>query len=336
MFTIILYPNFLTQKVGVFYCMRIISLLPSATEIVYLLNLQEYLVGVSHECDFPSDACSKPVVTYSRIDKNLSSYEIDFAVKQLLRNGESLYGLNERLLEELRPDIILTQELCTVCAVSATTVARVVHNLPFQTEVINLEPHGLGDIFSNILLVARMCGIEERGISVVQQLQRRVDFVRAKAKHAEHTPTVFCMEWISPPFAAGHWNPEIAEIAGGRDLLSRKHFPSRQVSWKELVDFNPEKIVLMVCGFDIERTAAEMEILHHHPLWNSLRAVQTGEVYLTDGNSFFARPGPRIVDSLEMLAQVIHPEIFDFQFPSTAIVNSKEILHSHLHSQEEI
>lgn len=328
MFIIILYPNFLTQKVGVFYYMKIVSLLPSATEIVYLLNLQEHLVGVSHECDFPVEALNKPAVTYSRVNKNLSSHEIDSAVKHLLKNGESLYGLDEQMLEELRPDIILTQELCTVCAVSATTVARVVHNLSFKAEVINLEPHNLEDIFSNIMTLAQVCNVEEAGVAAVRQLQSRVEFVRTAAQSATRTPTLFCMEWINPPFAAGHWNPEIAEIAGGNDMLSRKNFPSRQVSWSELADFNPEKIVLMVCGFDIERTVEELEILHDHPIWNSLRAVQTGEVYIADGNSFFARPGPRIVDSLEMLAQVLHPELFDFQFPSTAIVNCKKILHT--------
>lgn len=321
MFVIILYPNFLFPKIGVFYCMKIVSLLPSATEIVYLLNLQEHLVGVSHECDFPAGALGKPAVTNSKINKNLSSQEIDLAVKQLLKNGESLYGLDEQMLEEIRPDIILTQELCTVCAVSATTVARVVHNLSFKTEVINLEPHNVEDIFSNIMTVAKICGVEERGRNVVRHLRNRVEYVKTTAERAQYIPTLFCMEWINPPFAAGHWNPEIAEIAGGKDLLSRKNFPSRQVSWNELSDFNPEKIVLMVCGFNIERTAAELEVLQNHSTWSSLRAVKENEVYVADGNSFFARPGPRIVDSLEMLAQVLHPELFDFHFPESSIIN---------------
>ncbi len=309
---------------------NIVSLLPSATEIVYLLELQDHLVGISHECDFPAEALNKPAVTNSRINKQQSSQEIDRAVKELLKNGESLYGLDEQLLCVLRPDIILTQELCTVCAVSATTVARVVHNLQFKTEVMNLEPHNLEDIFSNILTVADVCGVRDRGMKKIEKLRRRVESVRQTASKALHHPTVFCMEWVNPPFAAGHWNPELAEIAGGRDMLSKKNVPSREVSWDELIAFDPEKIVLMVCGFDIHRTVIEMEALSNHSIWNSLKAVRTNEVYIADGNSFFTRPGPRIVDSVEMMAQILHPELFNFRFPSSSVVNITNIPTLHL------
>jgi iron complex transport system substrate-binding protein len=292
--------------------MRIVSLLPSTTEIAFALGLGDQVVAVTHECDYPPAARERPVVTGSALDHSAaSSAEIDAAVRGQLGEGLSIYTLNEALLDELRPDLILTQALCEVCAVSFGTVQRAVAGLGGEPHILSLEPTDLEGILGTVLAVGNAAGRRDEALGLVAALRARVEAVRARAATAAYRPRVACLEWFDPPFGPGHWLPELVEIAGGKAGLGRAGEPSRRISWGDVIAFAPEVIVLTPCGFDLERTVHEAaEILPHRMGWSALPAVRAGRVYAVDGNSYFSRPGPRIVDSLELLARLIHPELF--------------------------
>lgn len=290
--------------------MRICSLLPSATEIVYALGLGPCLAGVSHECDFPSEAARLPKLTRSNIPSGLPSREIDSAVSSTLETAGSLYELDLPLLESLRPDLILTQRLCDVCAVSFDRVQEAVKSLPSRPEVLNLEPRSLDDIFENIRQVAAAAGESDAAAKLINSLRARVEAVRAKTRSLEKRPRVLCMEWVDPPYCGGHWMKELVEIAGGQDELARLHKPSVRMEWKQVLDFDPEVIVLTCCGFELERAMQEGRILATFEGVHGLPAMRAGRVYAADASHFFSRPGPRIVESLEILAHIIHPEHF--------------------------
>ncbi len=290
--------------------MRICSLLPSATEIVFALGLGDSLVGVSHECDFPAAAARLPKVTRSTIPRGVSSRQIDAAVSSALRAGGSLYELDLPLLEFLNPDLILTQKLCNVCAVSFGMVEAAAKHLPSRPKVLNLEPQSLDGIFENVGQVADAAGTPEKGRELVNSLAERVESVRAKTANVPNRMRVFCMEWVDPPYCGGHWMNELVEIAGGRDELARLHRPSVRIEWEAVLEFAPEVLILACCGFDLERCAEEAAILAGFRQIQDLPAVQAGRVYATDASHFFSRPGPRIVDSLEILAHLIHPRFF--------------------------
>ncbi len=291
--------------------LRIISLLPAATEIAAALGLMDQVVGVSHECEFPEEANARPRVTHCPVHNiGLTSGEVDQWVRRALRNNGTIYTIDEPLVRELRPDVILTQKLCDVCAVGYGTVARLAETLPGPPQVVNLEPSRLSDIFSDIRRVADVCGVPERAEKLIGNLSQRVEEVRRKAKRVSHRPRCFLMEWVDPPFCSGHWGPELVEIAGGQDSLGRKHQPSRQIDWREVLEARPEIIVLALCGYDINRARRDYELLRRFPDFDSLPAAQGGEVYLVDASAYFARPGPRIVDSLEILAGILHPREF--------------------------
>jgi iron complex transport system substrate-binding protein len=290
---------------------RVVSLLPAATEIVGALGLMDNLVGVSHECDFPVEANSRPRVTHCEIhEAGLPSDEIDRWVSESLQTKGTLYTLNEELMRELQPHVILTQKLCDVCAVGYGSVARMAATLPGPPRVVNLEPATLEDVMGNIMLVADVLDAPLRGGAVVCELKRRVNHVRERAAKASTRPKTFLMEWIDPPYCSGHWGPELVEIAGGFDSLGRKHEYSIRIPWQDVLAAQPEKLIISCCGFSIERTLRDLPILQNYEGWNDLRAVQNGEVYLVNGSAYFSRPGPRLVDSLEILAGAIHPEIF--------------------------
>ena len=289
---------------------RIVSLVPAATEIVGALGLTDALVGVSHECGFPPKANHLPRVTHCPIhNTGLSSAEVDRWVRDTLASTGTLYTLDEALLRELRPDIILTQKLCDVCAVGYGSVVKMAAALPSEPQVVSLEPSTLNDIFDNVRTVAQAAGVPEQGKSVVAGLQARVEMVRTRAATL-HRPRCFLLEWVDPPFCAGHWNPELVDIAGGVDLFGRKGERSMQVAWDAVLTAQSEVIVLALCGWNVERARRDLDILQSYPNWNSLLAVQRGEVYAVDGNAYFSRPGPRIVESLELLAGILHPETF--------------------------
>lgn len=290
--------------------MRICSLLPSATEIVYALGMGDDLVAVTHECDYPAETATIPRVTRTNIPAGISSDKIDDAVASTLESTGSLYELDLPLLVKLKPDLILTQRLCDVCAVSFDRVQDAAKELPSHPTVMNLEPHSLEDILNNIQTVGKTLGREETADIVVGALERRIDSVRQKTKNLSQPPRVFCMEWVNPPYCGGHWMKELAEIAGGRDELSNLHRPSYRIEWSKVIDFSPEVIVMTCCGFNLDRCKSEGDVLATFAGVDELPAVKAGRVFATDGSSYFSRPGPRIVDSLEILAHLIHPELF--------------------------
>ena len=290
---------------------RIVSLVPAATEIVAALGLVDDVVGVSHECDFPAEANARPRVTHCPVHHaGLSSAAVDRWVRRALREQGTIYTIDEPLLRDLRPDIILTQKLCDVCAVGYGTVARLAETLPGPPRVVNLEPSSLSDIFDDIRRVAEACGATERGDEVIANLTARVEAVRKRAAHVADRPRCFLMEWADPPFCSGHWGPELVEIAGGYDPLGRKYQPSVQVKWQDVLNARPEIIVLALCGYDVERAQRDYELLRTYSDFESIPAARDNRIYLVDASAFFARPGPRIVDSLELLAGILHPERF--------------------------
>lgn len=301
--------------------MRIVSLLPAATEIVGALGQLDQLVGVSHECDYPAGVADRPRVTRCEIDgAGLSSAEIDRWVSETLASTGTLYHLNEPLLRKLQPDVILTQRLCDVCAVDYGSVAALAASLPRPPQVVNLEPSSLADIFENIRTVASALEVPARGEAVVAELTSRVEAVRSRLNGHTHRPTCFLMEWIDPPFCGGHWGPELVELAGGYDPLGRRGEDSVRVSWESIVAAQPEVMLVACCGYRIERTLADLPLLRRHAGWADLPAVRHGRVHVADGSAYFSRPGPRIVDSLEILAEVIHPELFAGRFPDRGVV----------------
>ncbi len=290
--------------------MRICSLLPSATEIVFALGEGSSLVGVTHECDYPAAASQIPHVTRSNIPSGISSQEIDSGVSNALETAGTLYELNLPLLEELRPDLILTQRLCDVCAVSYDRVQEAARNLQSHPVVLNLEPHSLADILENIIVVGKAIDAEAQANELRCGLERRIDAIGCKTENIRDRPRVFAMEWVNPPYCGGHWMKELVEIAGGRDDLALLHRPSRRIEWRKVLEFAPEIVVLTCCGFSLSRCEREGEILATFEGVHDLPAAQAERVYATDGSAYFSRPGPRIVDSLEILAYLTHPDLF--------------------------
>ena len=285
--------------------------MPAATEIAAALGLMDDVVGVSHECDFPKEANARPRVTHCPVHHaGLASKDVDEWVRRALRDNGTIYTIDEPLLRKLRPDAILTQKLCDVCAVGYGTVARLAETLPGPPRVVNLEPSSLADIFENIREVAAACGVAERAEGVIANLSARVEAVRDRAAQIADRPRCFLMEWVDPPFCSGHWGPELVEIAGGHDPLGRKHQPSAQIDWQQVLDARPDIIVLALCGYDVELARRDFELLRRFPGFDSLPAARAEEIYLVDASAYFARPGPRIVDSLELLAGILHPEEF--------------------------
>lgn len=292
------------------HAVRICSLLPSATEIVCALGAQDQLVAVTHECDFPFSVASIPKVTRSNIPSHFTSAEIDSAVRANLDSSGSLYELDLRALEELQPDLIITQRLCDVCAVAYDQVQAAAAALTSHPQVLNLEPSSLSDILDCVRLVGDAIGRPEAAGALISSLQHRIDSVRTKTRQIQPRPRIFCMEWVDPPFCGGHWMKELVELAGGNDALAVAGRPSRCIEWQRVLEYSPEVIVLTCCGFNLYRCAAEAEILANFEGFRALPAAQTGRIFATDGSAYFSRPGPRIVDSLEILAHIIDPESF--------------------------
>lgn len=299
-----------TQSTGKTGALRVCSLLPSATEMVCALGAQDALVGVTHECDFPASVERIRKITRSRILPNLPSAEIDAAVRASLLDGGTLYELDVAALEELQPDLVITQRLCDVCAVAFDNVQEAARSVSSHPEVINLEPSSVDDILECIRTVARAMGRETAADPVVVGLQRRIDAVREKTANVTNRPRVFCMEWVDPPFCGGHWMKELVDFAGGRDDLANHRWPSRRIEWSRVLEFSPEVIVLTCCGFELQRCMQEAEILAGYERALDLPAIKNCRVFATNGSAYFSRPGPRIVESLEILAHLIHPELF--------------------------
>jgi iron complex transport system substrate-binding protein len=313
--------------------MRIVSLIPSATEIVHALGLGDQLVAVSHDCDFPSSVRRKPVVTRSFVPTNASSAEIDRAVRDL-RGASSpgrraLYALDVAALEELRPDLILTQALCTVCAVSEEDVHVAARRLPGRPQVVNLEARSLQEVWDGIRLVATKAGIAARGEELARRLSERVERVAARTSGGPLLPMAF-IEWLDPPFAGGHWNPELVRMAGGSDPLGRVGQPAQVIDWDRVAASRPELIFIAACGFGVERTLADLPALARMPRWREVPAVREGRVYVADGSHYFSRPGPRLADSLEILAHAVDADLhpLDERLPAALRVDVARTLSS--------
>jgi len=275
------------------------------------LGLMEQIVGVSHECDFPTEANERPRVTSCPAhNAGLTSREVDEWVRRALRENGTFYTIDEPLLRQLRPDMIFTQRLCDVCAVGYGTVAKLAQALPDPTRVVNLEPTSLADIFDDIRCVAEVCDVRERGEELISSLSERVKTVCERAAKMTTRPGCFLMEWVDPPFCSGHWGPELVEIAGGYDPLGCKHEPSAQIDWQQVLNARPEIIVVALCGYDIDRARRDYELLKRLPGFHSIPAARTGKIYVVNANAYFARPGPRIVDGLQILAGILHPKEF--------------------------
>ncbi len=295
--------------------MRICSFLPSATEMVYALGAGEMVMAVSHECDSPVEAARKPIVSRARFDHTqLDSAAIDALVSQAIKSGESLYTIDRDVLRQANPDLILTQELCDVCAVTGNDLSQALHDLRLNPEIIALTPTNLQGIFDNIRTIGDAIGLRERAERLVAELTGRVQRVATVAQQATHRPRVFCLEWLDPPYASGHWVPELVELAGGVDALGRKGTDSTRIRWEEVVAYAPEILVLIPCGFDLPRALQEVRRLEGRPGWWSLPAVQHDRVYVTHGSAYFSRPGPRVVEGLEILAHLTHPELFPARY----------------------
>ena len=296
--------------------MRILSLLPSATEIVYALGLGADLVGVSHECDYPEEVKTKPIVSTSTVPTALRSEQIHSAFSEHRHPSHSLYTIDEQLLKQIDPDVILTQELCTVCAIPVAQVREAARILAGPRCVVSLEPGNLRQILENISAVAEVTGRQREAAALVAQLESRIARIASATSSIRGRPRVFCMEWMEPPMAGGHWIPEMIRLAGGTDGLGSDGQPSTAIDWEQVVEFAPRILVIMPCGYKISRSLAEVGRLAAKPGFYGLPAVRSGQVYIVDSPAFFSRPGPRIVNGLEILAQIIHPEVFSGLFSS--------------------
>ena len=294
---------------------KIISLLPAATEIVCALGLEHNLVGRSHECDFPESVKNLPVCSEANFADGLSSLEIDIKVKEILAEALSIYTVKREVIKELAPDVVITQAQCEVCAVSLKNVEEALDNyLDKESRIISLQPNKLDDIFADIKTVATALDVIKAGNVLIEDLQERVDIIRHKLKYVESRPTVACIEWLEPLMVSGNWIPEVVSSAGGSSILAEAGKHSPFVKWEDIQQANPDVIVVMPCGFSIERTMKEMNILLDLPGFTDLSAVKNNRLYIADGNQYFNRPGPRIVDSIEIIAEIIHPKLFNFGY----------------------
>jgi iron complex transport system substrate-binding protein len=300
--------------------MRILSLLPSASEIVYALGCGDSLVGVSHECDYPEDAKTKPIVSTSSLSAKLRSSEIHSTVSQHHHSNHSLYAIDEQLLKQIDPDVILTQELCTVCAIPVAQVRDAARILAGPRCVVSLEPNNLHQILENITAVAEVTGRQMAAHQLVRGLENRIAHIRSATAMVVERPKVFSMEWMDPMMAGGHWIPEMVRIAGGTDGLGREGKSSTVIEWARVVAFTPQILVIMPCGYKIPRAVEEIDRLACLPGWYELPAVRDGRVYVVDSPAYFSRPGPRIVEGLEILAQIIQPRMFSRFIPEDSAV----------------
>ncbi len=292
---------------------QIVSFLPSATEMACALGLSEQLVGITHECDYPPEIKGKPVVVRKALPiEEMSQREIDVAVSERMREGRSLYEVDEELLQELAPDLILTQDLCQVCAPSGNEVSHALSLLPKKPEILWLTPNSLEQIFANLYELGEATGRIEEAKELVAEACTKLERIAALTGNLSNRPRVFCMEWLDPVYCSGHWVPEMVRIAGGTDGLAREGSDSVRIPWDKVLEWKPEVLVITPCGFNLERVVEQSQLLCTYPHWSSLPAVVNHRVYAVDANSYFARPGPRVVDGTELLAHLIHPDLFSW------------------------
>jgi iron complex transport system substrate-binding protein len=306
---------------------RIISFLPSATEILYELGAGSQIIGVTHECSYPKEAKLKPRVINSAFDAStMSSKEIDDKIIELFSNGKDIYIVNDNILKELKPDIIIAQGICEVCSPFTKEIKRAITLLGYNPKVIILDPSNISDILDNILEISKNIGKIKEGKKLVKSLEDKIDIIKKvtelKNKNKDRLK-VLCLEWIDPFFTAGHWVPEMVEIAGGINGLSKPKEQSRRTSLEEIMKFDPDKIILMPCGFNIDRILREYKntSLNNNQQWNDLRAIKNDEIYAVDAGSYFSKPGPRTITGIEILAKIISPNEFEhIKIPESSYV----------------
>jgi iron complex transport system substrate-binding protein len=293
---------------------RIVSFLPSATEMACALGLSDQIVGMTHECDYPPEIAGKPIVVRSVLPiEKMSQPEIDAAVSQRMRDGLSLYEVDEKLLQELAPDIILTQDLCQVCAPSGNEVTQALQLLPRKPQILWLTPKSLEEIFDNLRELGQATGREREAEELIAASRARLEQVASVTLAVSRRPRVFCMEWLDPIYCGGHWMAEMVEIAGGIDSLARKGADSVRIPWDDVLEWAPEVLVLTPCGLNPDKVIEQASQLFSNPGWSELPAVRNGRVYAVDANSYFARPGPRVVEGTMLLAHLIHPDLFKWE-----------------------
>lgn len=300
---------------------RIVSLLPAATEIVCALGLAENLVGRSHECDFPAEITHLPICSDAKFLSGDSSAAIDLQVKDILKEALSIYEVKKELIESLQPDVVITQAQCDVCAVSLKDVEEALSSMVNQeAQIISLKPDTLADILREIQEIGLALDKEKEATQLLEDLDDRIELIRHKVKHVQNRPKVACIEWLEPLMVAGNWTPELVEIAGGVPVLAENGKHSPFIDWEQLAASAPDILVIAPCGFSIPRTLSEIQVLTKHPLWKDLPAVQKNRVYVADGNHYFNRSGPRIVDSIEILAEIIQANQFYYGMEGEAWV----------------
>jgi iron complex transport system substrate-binding protein len=291
---------------------RIVSFLPSATEVLYQIGAGDRIVGVTHECKFPEVAKRKPRVINSSFNSaKLNSKEIDNKIIELMHYGRDIYVIDDKILKEAKPDLIVAQGVCEVCSPFTKEIKRAISILDYEPDILILDPHDLDDILTSIIEVAERVGRIKEGRKLVDSLQNRIDSIRMRPKG--NKPKVICVEWIDPFFTAGHWIPQMVEIAGGINGLSSCGKPSHRINVNEIMNFDPDKIILMPCGFDIDRILIEFEQVKNSNEWKSLLTIQNNEIFAVDADKYFSKPSPRTVTGLEILAKIIHPDKFTDQ-----------------------
>ena len=287
---------------------RVLSLLSSTTEIIYALGCGDRMVGRSHECDYPEEVSELPICTIPKFNVDGTSREVDDEVKSLVQSALSIYYINEKLLKELKPDIIFTQSQCEVCAVSVSDVENALKNIiGLSSRVISVEPNSVEDIFNDILTIAEILNVRKKGKELVELIKAKIDSTE-KIVYQKSSPSVAAIEWIDPLMAAGNWVPQLIRVAGGKNLFGEAGKHSPWMKYNDLVEQDPEIIIVMPCGYDIKKSLIEIKTLESKKGWGSLKAVRNRNVYITDGNQFFNRPGPRIIESLEILLEIIHSD----------------------------
>jgi iron complex transport system substrate-binding protein len=283
------------------------------------LGLSDQLVGITHECDYPPEITGKVVVVRNVLPiEQMSQREIDEAVAQRMKDGLSLYQVDGDLLRELAPDLILTQDLCQVCAPSGNEVSQVLNLLPKKPRILWLTPNSLEEIADNVRELGEATGRTKEAEELIAAGRARVGEIAALTRNLSHRPRVFCMEWLDPVYCSGHWVPEMVRLAGGVDTLAQEGKDSVRIYWEDVLEFAPEVLIITPCGFNLEKTVEQSSKLNTFPDWSSLPAVRNGRVYAVDANSYFARPGPRVVDGTELLAHLIHPDLFAWNGPASA------------------
>src|SRR5277367_1867833 len=300
--------------------MRIVSLLPSATEILYALGVGDQVVGITHECDFPPEAAGKPALIKPRLDPTAAPAEIDRQVSELVARGESIYAVDADLLASLAPDLIVTQDLCHVCAASPDDLATALTHFVRPPRVLTLTPHSLDDVWQDIVRAGEATNTRPRAESLAAELKARVQAVACITAQVSVRPRVACLEWLDPIYVGGHWVPEMVEIAGGDDVLGRAGHPSFKVSAGEVAHSNADVILVMLCGYDAKRNAKEFHATQIPPSWENLPAVRNRRIFSVDANSYFSRPGPRLADGVQLLAHLFNPGQFQSPVPAGGYV----------------